>query len=225
MNEKIAIALPHWAQQVWEPFFWSWTKMLATTLTQRPGNYTILKPALASQPENDKKNIAQIRNNLVEQAFDDVCTKIIMMDSDQTPPPDTIIKLLSHDLPIVTGMTCRRYPPFDPILLRGEVYKYSSIPDEEMFTGELVEIDATGGGCMCIDMKVFLDVKYPWFADIPADETHKLVGEDLAFWSKVRSEGYKIHCDTSIEIGHLALREINKYDYMIYRKIEGAKRK
>lgn len=219
MNEKIAIAIPHFGQLMYEAFWWSWSMMLGRTLSERPGNYVFLKPLFPSQMATEKRCIEEIRNNLVEQALDEVCTRFITLDTDQVYPSDMIIKLLSHDKPIVTGNVCRRYPPFGPILLRGKLHKYLSVPFEECYTGELVEIDATGAACMCIDMKVFLDIKYPWFEAVPKTEETEPVGEDINFCAAARAAGYQIFCDTSIEIGHLALREITKFDHILYRKI------
>ncbi len=220
MNEKIAIARPHFGQLMYTEFWWSFTMMLGRTLTERPGDYVLLKPLFPSQIETEKRCIEEIRNNLVEQALDEVCTKFITLDTDQVYPSDTIIKLLSHDKPIVAGQVHRRYPPFDPIMLRGELHKYLSIPFEEMYTGELVEIDATGVACMCINMEVFLDIKYPWFESLPSTEEHKKpVGEDINFCRKARQAGYPISVDTSIEIGHLGLREFGKADHVLYKKV------
>lgn len=219
MREKIAIAIPHFGTQMYTSFWWTWSMMLGRTLSERPGNYVLLKPSFPSQAETEKRCISEIRNNLVEQALDEVCTKIIMLDSDQTYPSNTIIKLLSHDVPIVTGQVHRRYPPFDPIMLRGELHKYKSIPFEEMYSADLVEIDATGAACMCIETKVFLDIKCPWFEAIEKTDEQRPVGEDINFCWKARQSGYKIFMDTSIEIGHLGIRNFGKMDHLLYRKV------
>ena len=217
MDEKVAIAVPHFGQLMYTDFWWSWTLMLGKTLTERPSNYTLLRPLYPSQMEARKQHIREIRNNLVEQALDEVCTKFVTLDTDQVYPPDTIIKLLSHDKPIVFGQVHRRYPAFDPIMLRGELYEYTDVPYEEMYTGELVPIDATGHGCVAIDMTVFLDIKQPWYEDIPGEEDRGHVGEDIHFCWKARQAGYPIFMDTSIQIGHLGLREFGREDYMLYR--------
>lgn len=219
MKEKIAIAIPHFGQMLYTEFWWSFTMMLGRTLTERPSDYVLLRPSYPSQAETEKRCIEEIRNNLVEQALDEVCTKFITLDTDQVYPSDTIIKLLSHDKPIVTGQVHKRYPPFDPIMLRGELHKYLSVPFDECYTGELVEVDATGAACMCIDMKVFLDVKYPWFESIEKTEKQKPVGEDINLCHKARQAGYKIFMDTSIQVGHLGLKEFGKFDYILYRKV------
>ena len=221
MDEKIGIAIPHFGQMLYTEFWWTFSIMLGETLTQRPSNYVLLKPLYPSQAETEKRCITEIRNNLVEQALDEVCTKIIMLDTDQVYPADTIIKLLQHDKPIVAGQVHRRYPPFDPIMLRGELYKYVNVPYDEMYSGDLVEVDATGAACIAIETKIFLDVPYPWFEDIPKTEDHGPVGEDIYFCSKARNAGYQIFMDTSIEIGHLGLREFGKFDYVLYRKVTG----
>ena len=219
MKEKIAIAVPHFGTQIYTSFWWTWSMMIGRTLSERPANYVLLKPAFPSQAETEKRCVSEIRNNMVEQALDEVCTKIIMLDSDQTYPSDTIIKLLSHDKPIVAGQVHRRYPPFDPIMLRGKLYQYESIPYEDMYTDKLVEIDATGAACMCIDSKIFLDIKYPWFEEIPKTKDQEPAGEDINFCWKAKQAGCKIFMDTSIHVGHLGIREFGKFDHVLYKKV------
>jgi len=82
-----------------------------------------------------------IRNNLVVQAINDRCTHLIMMDTDQVYPVDTVTKLMSHDKNAVGTSVHRRYPPFDNIMYRGKLGKYHHVPDDECFSGELVEVD------------------------------------------------------------------------------------
>ena len=97
-------------------------------------------------------------------------------------PADTIMRLLSHDKDIIGALTFKRWPPFNPIVYEGEPYKMSlmdPIPDG------LVEVTATGTGCLMIKMGVFDHIDYPWFEFTQADG--KPVGEDINFCKKLRN--------------------------------------
>jgi hypothetical protein len=141
-----------------------------------------------------------------------------MMDTDQCYHPQTITRLLSHKLPIVGAMVCRRYPPFDPIMLKGEINKYQNITEWE--PGSLVEVSATGTGCLMFDMQVFRDMPCPWFRS----RTHQgmAVGEDIGFCSDLKAAGYKIFVDTSVPAGHLSQMQITESWWRLYRKINEA---
>jgi hypothetical protein len=58
-----------------------------------------------------------LRNDIVDKALDVGASHLIMMDVDQVYHPDTIPVLLSRKLPVVGAAVCRRYPPFDPIIM------------------------------------------------------------------------------------------------------------
>jgi len=135
--------------------------MVSFIVMDKP-DYTLLIPKFAIG--DLAKDIAAVRNNLVEQAQNEGCSHLLMLDTDQVyRDKDMVSKMLSHKMPIVGAPVHRRYPPFDAILLRGDVGRYKFIPDEEVYSGDLIEIDATGTGCILIDMSVFDDMKKPFF--------------------------------------------------------------
>jgi len=150
--------------------------------------------------------IDQMRNSIVETAIDSGCSHLIMMDTDQVYHPQTITRLLSHRLPAVGCLVYRRYPPFDPLMLKGTLSKYETISEWE--PNSLVEVDATGTGCVMFDMDVFRKMSKPWFKC----STHngKPVGEDIGFFSRMRGDGYKIYVDTSVPAGHLSQMQITE---------------
>jgi len=203
---KLGIGFPITDVKVYTSFFASWTVM------EKP-DFTLLMP-------NAPGPMEIIRNNLVVQALRENCTHLLMMDTDQNYPSDTIPKLLSHKKDVVAVSVHRRYPPFETILYRGEIGAYHHIPDEECFSGDLIEIDATGCGCILYNTDVFLDIPYPWF-NVYRMSDGKIVGEDIDFCSKMKSAGYKIYADTSIEVGHISHIEINREFYKVYKKIKG----
>jgi len=143
---------------------------------------------------------------------------LLMLDTDQVYPVDTLTKLLSHKVDVCGVRVHRRWMPFDPIFLRGEIGKYESVSEEEAYSGDLIEIDATGTGCLLFDMKVFDKIEKPWFAFDQVDG--KPIGEDIYFCSKARKAGLRIFVDTSIEVGHLTTVEVNRFLHQVCKHIK-----
>jgi len=158
--------------------------------------------------------IDEMRNNIVRDALRSGCTHLILMDTDQVYPVDTITRLLSHRLPVVGCLLFRRYPPFDPLMLTGEVTKYSTVT--EWKDGELVEVDATGTGCVLYDTEVFTRIPDPWFRFRKTVEGGD-IGEDIGFCHDLKKAGYKIYVDTAIKVGHLTKMTVDQATWELYK--------
>jgi hypothetical protein len=175
----------------------------------------------------DNGPIHALRNNCVERALSEGCTHGIFMDTDQVYHPLTITRLLSHRLPVVGALVHRRYPPFDSLMLRviegPQFNRYDSI--DEWKEGELVEVDATGGGCLMFDMQVFRKMPRPWFRDDKAPEGLPPIGEDIGFCQDLKAAGYKIFVDTSVPAGHLTTMIVNRQTNRLYRAMKGEQQK
>ena len=207
---KLAIGFPLVDPTVPIQFFQSFACM------DKPSEYCLLMPQFAHGPYSE--NIAAARNSLVEQAQDEGAKYLLMLDTDQVYPNDTLTKLLSHRVDVCGVRVHRRWMPFDPIFMRGDIGKYESVSEEEMYSGDLIDIDATGAGCLLFDMKIFDKIEYPWFKLDVKDE--KPVGEDIYFCSKARKAGVRICVDTSIEVGHLTTVEVNRFLHQICKVIK-----
>ena len=215
-NFHLAIGLPCSFPMV--PF----PTVLSMLQMERP-NYTLI-PAVNGPVDG-------LRNHIVEQALMMGASNLIMMDLDQTYPVDTIPKLLAHKLPVVGCLVHRRYPPFDPLLYKGKLSEYErmvSFEDENIDydykDGDLVEVDATGTGCLMFDMKVFREMPGPWFK-FRLTTDGRPVGEDFGFCSELRKMGTKIHVDTSIKCGHLSTMEVTEGTYNLFRAMTKAQNK
>jgi len=154
----------------------------------------------------------------------------IWFDTDHVLPYDVIVKLLSHDLPIVSGVYYLKRPPFFPIVYRKKkqcgdtgfwlASPYVNYPDE------LFEADYIGMGCVRIDREVFLDLKVPYFEyrghsleeegeeDYSYLQRHGIRNntEEFVFWDQVR-ERWKIMVDPSIQLLHFGKRKVGKEEY------------
>jgi len=202
-NYSLAIGIPLTFPTVPASFFYSFAHMDKTP------TYTLIHA--------DNGPIDTLRNDLVEKALQVGASHLIMMDTDQIYPVETIPRLLSRKLPIVGCVVHRRYPPFDPILLRGKLGDYESIDEWE--DGALVEVDATGTGCIMFDMRVFRDMPRPWFK-FRHLENGEGIGEDIGFCSDLRAAGYKIYVDTTVECGHLTTMAVNRQTYNLYKSMK-----
>lgn len=206
---KLGIGFPLVDDKVPVQFFTSFTCM------EKPAEYTMLLPQFPHGPFVG--NIADARNSLVKQALDDGCTHLLMCDTDQIYPADTLTRLLAHDVDVCGVRVHRRWPPFDVILLRGDLGRYEHVPEAECFSGDLVDVDATGTGCLLFKMEVFDRVPAPWF------KLHyhqgKPVGEDIYFCSQARKAGVRIAVDTGIEVGHFSTHVIGRGTYLLYKKL------
>ena len=203
-NFHLGIGLPLSYQMIPSAFFDSF-------ITMEKPPFTYLRTS--NGPIDD------MRNNLVADALRAGCSHLIMMDVDQIYDPQTIPRLLSHKLPVVGCLVYRRYPPFDPLMLKGKIGQYQTISTWE--PGELVEVDATGTGCLLFDMQVFRDMSAPWFR-FRRNDDDSVIGEDIGFCSDLRQAGYKIYVDTSIPAGHLSQFQVTEGTWKLFTKLREA---
>ena len=162
-------------------------------------------------------------NKLVEYAYDHQCTHILFMDVDMEFPRNVVQKLLSHGLPIVSGLYHTKSYPFSPVAGwnitlddgtigrangRGLSWKYDYYPLPE---DQLVEVDWTGIGCLLVDMDVFNKIPFPCFRDDWDDEKgERARGHDLYFCDTAKEHGYKVYVDTSVSCGHRMVMTVDK---------------
>jgi hypothetical protein len=202
-NEKLCIGIPCSFPMVSVSFFYSFLYM------ERP-NFVLVHA--------DNGPVDALRNNIVEKALSVGATKLIMMDADMGYHPKTIPTLLAHRLPIVGALCSRRYPPFDSIMLKITDAGYQSI--NEWKDNELVEVDATGAGCIMYDMEVFRKMPRPWFRFRTNPDTGEGIGEDVGFCQDLKMAGYKIYVDTSVPADHLTIMAVNHNTHRLYEQMK-----
>jgi len=222
---KLAVAVPLTDERIYREFFFSFVKVITEYMSSlikhgKSISFDVLMPDFPCQ-------IDAARNNLVQQALLSGCTHILMMDSDQIYSTENMIeKMLAHDKPVLGARVHRRYPPFDSLLLRGEVGKLYQVPDDEIknkdgtFNKEVL-VDYTGTGCILYDMKIFSDmIPEKWF-ELKTGEQGQPVGEDINFCEKLGEQNIPIVVDCSIDIKHLTLLAADWGTYKLFQKIMG----
>ena len=165
-------------------------------------------------------DIGLARNEIVRSLEKDW---LFFMDSDQTFHPETLNRLLSWGLPIVSGVYFKS--PGEPI---PHVYKYVYQDESHLYISkakevaiylerykdelkdaplatilparreDLIECDGVGCGCLLIHRRVFEAIEDPWF--VCKNNLH--MGEDFDFCRKVQTAGFKIYADPGVLCGH-----------------------
>ena len=171
------------------------------------------------------------RNMACQQAIEGKFTHLFFLDDDTIPPHDAVVRLLQHNVPIVSGVYYRRSPPIGiPVMLRDVFDSNGKLRGrqhvEQYKIPDLIEVDYVGSGCLLIKREVLeqcppqtrecpkCKVEYPsehrWFDwavdrhDLPPD---RRLSEDYTWNAHVRRHGYKILVDTSIQCRHVGWAE------------------
>lgn len=151
------------------------------------------------------------RNSIVQTALTNGFSHVFMLDSDVIPPRDTILRLMSHNLPVVSGVYCRRSPPHGvPVMLKGGQW-ITQLP-----ASGLMEVDLVGAGCLLVHRSVFESIPHqrpgkPWF-DWKVDQQgilppEECLSEDFSWNRWIRKHGVKIFVDCSIRCRHIGYAE------------------
>jgi glycosyltransferase involved in cell wall biosynthesis len=146
---------------------------------------------------------ARNRNIIIQQALSIDCSHILFIDDDVTFPPDLLFRLLAHGKDVVTGYYLMRNFPHKPIIFDeslddGRCVHHFPEPGET----ELIEVVNTGLGCALIKTEVFKALEPPWIRLGQLEKDHWC--DDIDFFNRVRAAGFKLYCDLTLTVGHMA---------------------
>lgn len=139
------------------------------------------------------------------------------LDDDMVFPPDTLVRLLAHQKPVVTAIAYQRKEPYAPC-----IFEWKDIPEHERPIAKkdvaevggyydhmhdcehsgLRRIDGCGSACVLVETAVYKKLqdagKRPWFSN-------KQFGEDLHFTRlcNLAEPEIKVYADTDLIIGHI----------------------
>jgi hypothetical protein len=155
--------------------------------------------------------LPQIRNRLVRSAVEWGANYLLWIDSDISFPKESLLRLLSLNLPVVGVNYPRRGPGIRPtaIGLNGQ----DVFTTQQLANALTVEpVTSLGLGLCLIDMRVIHKLKgKPFFAlEMLGDDGTEFKGEDYFFFERIRKAGFTIHLDhhLSWDIGHVAQRTL-----------------
>lgn len=147
-------------------------------------------------------SVDQVRNLIaswVVKSYD----YLFAVDYDISFEPLTLVRLLQHDLDVVSGLYIQRKPG-EHIL---EIYRTAENGDQYnvpvcFLRNELEPIDACGFGCVLVKREVLEAVGYPQFFYTHALEHKDAISEDVYFCNKARALGFKIYANTLVRCKH-----------------------
>lgn len=155
---------------------------------------------------------------LCNEEFKDY-THVFFIDADTVPPPQTIEKLLAHNLDVVAGVT--------PIWANKNLYWNFQYVDEQhyIFVTDpnlpkpkgLLEVSKVGGTTILMKRKVIEALDYPFY-EIETPKTLEqamktgpmIQGSDYHVCDMIRNAGFKIFVDTRLECKHM--KKLNLMD-------------
>lgn len=147
--------------------------------------------------------LPQLREKLVEDTLRDVpeATHVLFVDSDQTFPAETIVRLLEHEQPVVAlNIPVKRRPSTPTARLKGHKIVFS-----KPHSPRLGEVWRVGMGVMLVEASVFGKLPKPWFNVSWREEVGDFEGEDWWFCRRLEEAGIPILVDhrLSLGVGHV----------------------
>lgn len=163
--------------------------------------------------------LTESRNRLVAEAIHSEADYMLWMDADHVFPRDALLRLLSHNLPVVGCNYARRFDPTAPTAseiredgTKGLVWTTR----EKAKRGDMEKVAHLGLGLCLMDMRVFglLEQKaeeegkehfWPLFRMDPTEDGIGVIGEDVYFFQRIREAGVPIYLDHNLswDVGHL----------------------
>jgi len=176
----------------------------------------LVKPALHDIIRVSGLPFGEARTQMAYQCLNGGYQFLFMIDVDILAPPETIPKLMSYRLPIVSGLYHQRFPSWDGMTANYLPCMFNEVrqPDgtfaKQAITnytpGSLVNADLVPGGCLLIHRSVFdrflangIKRFFQW--TLTAEEPQGK-SEDFFFTTKARELGYQPMVDTSLIATH-----------------------
>ncbi len=171
------------------------------------------------------------RQMLAQAALTNDSDYLLFIDSDMRFPPDALIQLLVHQLPMVgINYVARMYPPrylavktaadIDDPDSKGLILE--TLPESE----GLEQVDAVGFGLVLIRRDVFEALPKPrehgpwwWYQWMPAHGAQ--IGEDMYFCRAVRKAGIQIMVDHDLskQVKHVGLEQYTLEHAWAHKKL------
>jgi len=142
-------------------------------------------------------HLSLLRNMLLNHTVKNNYSHLLSVDSDIMISPDTLNKLLSHNVDICSSLIWNgflhepshpwKFPNILNYNLFGQLEHISNwyVKNSPNLTeSKLIEVSATGA-CILISKEVCKQTKYSWH----------LQGEDMSWSEDCQKKGFKLHCD------------------------------
>ena len=218
---KVAVCIPCYGDTKRE-FTLSLARMLVHSMAASGGRLQIEIFSASSA------DLPQARTDLLQDAMAFQARYLLWLDADHVFPPDSLVRLIRHKLPVVGCNYPRRIEPTGPTAARlkpdgswEHVWTTEALASE----GKVEEVSHLGLGLCLIDMTLFHQVQahvekgVGWANWAPFDRkllpgTSARMGEDASFFQELREAGVTIYVDHGLswQVGHIAERVLTNAD-------------
>ncbi len=174
------------------------------------------------QLNNGDYSVAMARNALTAQFLATDCTHLLFIDNDLVFTPEDVLRVTSHDLPVVGGIYCLKKE--GPIHWCG-----NGFPDREEAVDQntgLQRVRYLGTGFLCVAREVFERIlvedreQIEYTVDIPPhptewdfwrfgvkltdDQRKRYLTEDWWFCQRCLELGIPVYADADVVLGHIS---------------------
>lgn len=142
-------------------------------------------------------------NKIIASMREDDAWVCILTD-DNPVPPDMLLRLLDHQLPLVAPLVCLRHYPYLPSLFHAledgtfAAYQWSELTGKQ----GLLPVASFGGPGVVIRREVIETVGFPFFQNAPWPLGEQDPHEDLYTFRKCLEAGFQPMVDLDCQIGH-----------------------
>ena len=149
--------------------------------------------------------VDQVRNLIAHWVIQFNYDYLFAVDSDIAFAPDTLQKMLGHDVDIVSGIYIQRIPGTHTIeiMRKNEHGGVTHVNWNDIKGQGLVEIHGCGFGCVLVKAEVIRSIPYPHFLYHSALDHRNTLSEDVHFCNQARDRGFRLWADTSIICDHI----------------------
>lgn len=149
--------------------------------------------------------LPETRTRLVSRACKYEATHILWLDSDMKFPKDVIPRLLNHNKPVIGANYVTKDVEPRPVAYREDEDYIGPVWTKQESAG-LEQVTFIGMGCLLTDIRVFDQLKLPYFMFEPQPPQFvKQCGEDGYFCAKLRDAGMEVWIDHDLskQVSHI----------------------
>lgn len=162
----------------------------------------LIKPPESAVILAHDRSPARNRNLIIQAGLENDCSHILLIDDDMAYKPDSLLKLLEHDVDIVSGLYLSRAYPHQPIIFDIADEDGSCFPmyliDNEFGLRPIV---AAGFGFLLLKTEIFSKLEKPYvrLGELNQEEWC----DDIGFFNRVRKANIQSYCDMNVQVGHM----------------------
>jgi len=176
-------------------------------MPKRPDFYDYLgmlkRPPVSYDLRCHERSPAQARNMIIGAAQDHNCDRVLFIDDDMGFAPDSLMKLLQHDVDIVSGLYLGKAFPHPPMVFDLADPETGACMPMYLFdhiTG-LQPTVAAGFGFLLVKLSVFDKLEKPYVRLGELDPEQWC--DDIGLFNRIRKVGIQSYVDTDVWIDHI----------------------